>query len=142
MKKIDIWDPLRKKDVPLTPEEDVRQWFIGILNKTMKVPLHMMMSEVGFRLGDKKFRADIIVYGRDASPVAVVECKRKETALGREVLDQAIRYNMVLNVNYIFITNATNTYICKKSTKNGLTQYVFTGEIPTYNQMMSVCSED
>lgn len=26
-----IWDPLRKKQVALTPEERVRQWFIGVL---------------------------------------------------------------------------------------------------------------
>ena len=26
-----IWDPLRKKMVALTPEERVRQWFIGVL---------------------------------------------------------------------------------------------------------------
>ena len=25
-----IWDPLRKKDVALTPEERVRQWCIGV----------------------------------------------------------------------------------------------------------------
>mgnify|MGYP004650507059 FL=1 len=24
-----VWDPLRKKAVALTPEEKVRQWFIG-----------------------------------------------------------------------------------------------------------------
>lgn len=48
-----IWDPLRKKEVALTPEERVRQWCIGVLAGPMKVPMHMMMSEVGFRLGGK-----------------------------------------------------------------------------------------
>ena len=40
-----IWDPLRKKEVALTPEERVRQWCIGVLNNSFGVPLHMMMSE-------------------------------------------------------------------------------------------------
>ena len=40
-----VWDPLRKKKVALTPEEKVRQWCIGVLRDTMKVPEHMMMSE-------------------------------------------------------------------------------------------------
>ena len=44
-----IWDPLRRKDVPLTPEERVRQWFIGVMHSDMHVPMHMMMSEVGFK---------------------------------------------------------------------------------------------
>ena len=34
-----VRDPLRKKDVPLTPEERVRQWFITVLKDTMQVPL-------------------------------------------------------------------------------------------------------
>ena len=46
-----IWDPLRKKSVALTPEEQVRQWCIKVLAESMKVPYHMMMSEAGFRLG-------------------------------------------------------------------------------------------
>ena len=70
-----IYDPLRKKEVALTPEEKVRQWFVGILSRQLGVPLHMMMSEAGFKLGGKQFRADIIVYDRKASPMAVVECK-------------------------------------------------------------------
>ena len=41
-----IWDPLRRKEVALTPEERVRQWFINILKSYMQVPLHMMRSEV------------------------------------------------------------------------------------------------
>ena len=107
-----VWDPLRKKEVALTPEEHVRQWFIGLLHNLMHVPMHMMMSEVAFKLGAKNFRADILVYDRNASPLAVVECKRPETAVDSQVLDQAIRYNMVLDVRYIFITNGKKTFIC------------------------------
>ena len=59
-----IFDPLRKKEVALTPEERVRQWCIGVLAEQMKVPLHMMMSEVGFGLGAKQLRADVVVFDR------------------------------------------------------------------------------
>ena len=58
MKKRTIWDPLRKKEVVLTPEEDVRQWFIKQLSDLMKVPGHMMMSEVNISTGVKKYRAE------------------------------------------------------------------------------------
>ena len=105
-----IWDPLRKKMVALTPEERVRQWFIGVLKESMKVPEYMMMSEVSLKLGDKPFRADILVYGRDTAPLMVVECKRPETALDREVLEQALKYNLVLGVRYIAITNGERTF--------------------------------
>lgn len=127
-----IWDPLRKREVALTPEEQVRQWFIGVLNKDMQVPVHMMMSEAGFRLGDKQFRADIIVYGRDAQPLAIVECKRPEVELTKDVLDQAVRYNMVLDVKYIIITNGRRTYICQRKGD----RFSFMDSVPVYNEML------
>ena len=125
-----IWDPLRRKEVALTPEEKVRQWCIGVLAGQCKVPMHMMMSEVGFKLGDKQFRADIIVYDRQASPVMVVECKRPEVTLDQTVLDQAVRYNMVLAVRYILITNGTRTFICRK----GEGRYDFIDHVPDYSE--------
>lgn len=105
-----VWDPLRKKEVALTPEEKVRQWFIGVLKDRLKVPEHMMMSEVAMKFGGKDFRADILVYGRDTSPLMVVECKREDVPMGREVLEQALRYNLVLGVRFVVITNGLKTF--------------------------------
>jgi hypothetical protein len=130
-KKQTIWDPLRKKEVALTPEERVRQWFIGVLSQNVGVPMHLMMSEAGFKLGGKQFRADILVYDRKAQPMAVVECKRPEVELSAEVLDQAIRYNIVLNVKYIMITNGTSTYIAGREGE----RFVFLDKVPSYNEM-------
>ena len=127
-----IWDPLRKKDVALTPEERVRQWCIGVLASGMGVPMHMMMSEAGFCLGGKQFRADVVVYDRKAQPLAVVECKRPEVELTAEVLDQALRYNMVLNVKYIIITNGTRTFMAERKGE----RFEFMNSVPSYNQML------
>ena len=127
-----IWDPLRKKEVTLTPEERVRQWCIGVRASGMGVPMHMMMSELGFCLGDQQFRADVVVYDRKAQPLAVVECKRPEVELTAEVLDQALRYNMVLNLKYIIITNGTKTFIAKR--QEG--RFEFMNSVPSYNQML------
>ena len=109
-----VWDPLRKKLVALTPEEKVRQWFIGVLRDSAQVPVHMMMSEVALKFGDKPYRADILVYGRDTAPLMVVECKREDIQLDREVLEQALRYNLALGVKYIVITNGQKTFGFKK----------------------------
>ena len=131
-----IWDPLRKKQVALTPEEWVRQWCIGVLSKDLGVPMHMMMSEAGFRLGDKQYRADILVYDRQAKPLAVVECKRPEVEIDGAVLDQAIRYNMVLDVSYMIITNGRQTFACRREEKDGKVQYSFIDKVPSYNDMI------
>lgn len=136
-----IYDPLRKKEVSLTPEERVRQWCIGVLSQQLEIPLHMMMSEAGFKLGDKQLRADILIYDRKAQPLAVVECKRPEVDLTREVLDQAIRYNMVLNVPYIFITNGNKTIICRRREQEGRVGYEFVENAPKYTEMQNCHSE-
>lgn len=131
-----IWDPIRKKNVALTPEERVRQWCIGILADHYQVPVHMMMSEAGFKLGEKQYRADILVYDRKMQPLVVVECKRPEVDLTREVLDQAVRYNMVLNVRYMIITNGLKTLILKRDEEDGRVSYTPSGSMPVYNDMV------
>ncbi len=131
-----IWDPLRRKNVALTPEERVRQWCIGVLSEGLGVPLHMMMSEAAFCLGEKNFRADILIYDRKVRPLAIVECKRPEVVLDSSVLAQAVRYNMVLNVKYIIITNGTSTFAFRReSGKNG--KYVPAADVPDYGTMLS-----
>ena len=109
------FDPLRKKEVAATPEEKVRQWFIGVLNRSAGVPLHMMMSEVSLAYGKKPLRADIVVYRRDLSPAAIVECKRPDVSLGAITAEQALLYHGVLGVDWIILTNGKSTYIYRRN---------------------------
>ena len=126
-----MYDPLRRKDVAATPEEQVRQWFIGVLRDGVGVPEHLMMSEVGFRFGDKRYRADILVYDRSGGHLAIVECKRPEVELTPAVLEQAMRYNAVLGVRYLFVTNGTRTFAY--SLAGGV--FVPLKEMPAYSDM-------
>ena len=129
-----IWDPLRKKEVALTPEEQVRSWFIRLLNQRALVPLHMMGSEGSLEFGQKKFRADIVVYDRTLRPLAVVECKRPEVELTQEVVLQALRYNAVLDVAYVFVTNGKNTYLYGRKGDKGPFEPL--KELPRYEEML------
>ena len=133
-----IWDPLRKKSVRNTPEEQVRQWFISVLHEGMGVPEHMMGSEVALRHGAKEYRADIIVYGRSAKPVMVVECKRPEVTLDQEVVDQALRYNNELDVKYIVITNGGKTFIFERSGGG----WAFMQKAPLWEEMVGRAGDD
>ena len=110
--RLTVWDPLRRKEVARTPEEEVRQWFIGVLRDGMHVPQHMMMSEVSLTFDNgKSWRADIVVYDRKAAPLLVVECKRPDVTLDQDVVDQALRYHRVLDVRYVVITNGLKTFM-------------------------------
>ena len=128
-----IYDPLRKKEVALTPEEEVRQWFIGVLRDGLKVPSHMMMSEVGMVYGaGKVLRADIVVWARGTGkPLMIVECKRPEVTLDSAVTDQALRYNNILDVKYIVITNGTKTFMFRREGDG----FVFVEKAPLWEEM-------
>ena len=127
-----VWDPLRKKSVALTPEEEVRQWFSSVLSMGLKVPEHMMMSEVSLEWNQRNYRADILVYDRQARPLLVVECKRPEVELTQEVVDQALRYNNALDVRYIVITNGMKTFMFER----GQDGFVFVEKAPLWEDML------
>ena len=127
-----VWDPLRRKSVRLTPEEEVRQWFISVLHEVMKVPEHMMMSEVALKWNGMDYRADIVVYDRQAHPLMVVECKRPEVELTQAVVDQAIRYNQSLDVRYVVITNGLRTFMFERKEEG----FAFVEKAPLWEEML------
>lgn len=126
-----VWDPLRRKEVALTPEERVRQWFIAVLRDECGVPAYEMMSEATLSFGGKAWRADIVVYRRNMSPAMVVECKRPDVELTREVLEQALRYNLVLDVNWIVITNGKKTLVFVRE----LNSFIPVDRLPDYAEV-------
>ena len=126
-----VWDPLRRKEVALTPEERVRQWFITVLLDELGVPPYEMMSEATLSYGGKAWRADIIVYRRNMTPAMVVECKRPDVELTREVLEQALRYNLVLDVNWIVITNGRKTLVFARN----LNDFTRMDRLPVYGEI-------
>lgn len=122
-----IFDELRKKWVQLTPEEWVRQNFLQYLVQVKQYPPSLIAIEKEIWLNDVKKRFDIVVYKNDV-PWMVVECKEMEVALDSKVLDQALRYNMVLQVGVIVITNGSYCYGFSISAGEAKSL----GEIPVY----------
>ncbi len=123
-----IFDPLRNISVARTPEEEVRQSVVSWLNMEKGIPMHMMMSEYAFHYNSMQYRADIVVFGRDLRPLMLVECKAPSVSLGRDVLEQGVRYNRVLNVKYMLFTNGRSMYFCERVGDGP--EYRFLPEIP------------
>ncbi len=118
-----IFDEWRKKWVLLTPEEWVRQNFLQYLVTVKKYPAALIAVEKEIALADLKKRFDIVVYGRDHKPFMIIECKEMSVTLDERVLEQALRYNIPLQVPYIVITNGSYCYAfaCRE---NGLEEIV------------------
>ena len=105
-----VFDPLRRKEVELTPEERVRQSVIVWLRDKCAIPQTRMMSEVPFTYNNLQYRADILVYARDLEPEILVECKAPSVKIDNEVIEQVVRYTRVLKVKKIDVTNGTTTF--------------------------------
>ena len=101
----EIFDPVRRKWVALTPEEVVRQTVIHYLHEKRGYPLELMQVEGTIALNGMSRRCDIVVYNTASVPKMIVECKRPDVALTQKVADQACRYNTVLRVPWLLMTN-------------------------------------
>lgn len=117
-----IFDPVRRRWVTLTPEEEVRQWIIQLLHERYGYPLEVMQVEGTIALNGMSRRCDIVIY-REAQPWMVVECKKAEVPITQKVCDQACRYNTVLHVPYLMLTNGRQSVMLEVDFDNGrLTQ--------------------
>ena len=105
-----IFDPLRKRWLLLTPEEWVRQNFVQFLVKVKGYPAALIAMEKEIWLGELKKRFDVLVYDRDHKPWMMIECKEMKVKLNEEVLLQVLRYNISVPVNFILVTNGSQTF--------------------------------
>lgn len=105
-----IFDEIRKQWIMLTPEEWVRQNFLQYMIQVKKYPSSLIAVEKEIQLGELAKRFDIVVYDQNTKPWMIIECKEMEVALNEQVLNQALRYNITLNVPYIVITNGTHCF--------------------------------
>lgn len=103
--KREVYDPVRKKYVTLTPEEGVRQFVIEFLQGRCGIPAGYISVERGLRVYRNFFRTDLQVRNRRNVPALLVECKRPSVPLDEQVLEQAMRYHIATQERFVVITN-------------------------------------
>lgn len=104
-----IFDPVRRRWLLLTPEEWVRQNFVNFLLRQQGYPATLIALEKQIRLGEMTKRFDILVYDPAHQPWLMVECKAPTVSLTEDTLQQVLRYQMVLPVSYLLISNGQQT---------------------------------
>ena len=125
-----IFDAIRKKFVVLTPEEWVRQNFIVYLNNEKKYPVSLMAVEKQIMVSGKQRRFDLVVYNRNGQPNLIVEFKAPLVKITQEAFDQVVRYNMVLKVKNVIVSNGLQHFACEIDYKNN--SYRYLQEIPGF----------
>ena len=125
-----IFDIVRKKFVPLKPEEWVRQHVIMFLFNDKGYPLQLLSVEKQLIINKMQKRYDLVGYFPNGKINLVVECKAPTVEITQETFDQIARYNMILKANYLMVTNGINHYYCEMDYKNE--KYVFKKNIPKY----------
>lgn len=122
-----IFDPLRKKWVRLTPEEWVRQNFLQYLLQVMQYPPSLIAIEKEIQIGELKKRFDILVYKND-HPWLLIECKEMNVPINESVMQQLLRYQTIVQADYLIVTNGNETKGIGKENN----QFITLNAIPSY----------
>ena len=131
--KLYIWDQIRSKYVALTPEEWVRQHFINYLITEKQYPASLIANETQISLNTQRKRCDSVVYDNKLNPLVIVEYKSPDVKITQEVFDQIARYNIVLRVKYLIVSNGLEHYCCRIDYDNLSFEYL--SEIPLYGAL-------
>lgn len=122
-----IFDPLRKKWIRLTPEEWVRQNFLQYLLQVMQYPPSLIAIEKEIQIGELKKRFDILVYKND-HPWLLIECKEMNVPINESVMQQLLRYQTIVQADYLIVTNGNETKGIGKENN----QFITLNAIPSY----------
>ena len=128
-----VFDPLRRRRVRLTPEEWVRQHFTAYLIHEKGYPAGLLGNEVSLAQNGMTRRCDSVLYGLDRTPRMIVEYKAPTVPLTQKVFDQVWRYNMVLKVEWLIISNGIQHIACHLDKEKGT--YAFLEEVPAYKSL-------
>ena len=129
-----MFDPVRKKEIHHTPEEEVRQSLIAYLHNVCGAPYSLMCCEYELKAGRKKYRADLVLFDKKGQPLLLAECKAPTVSVDRSVLEQIMRYNKLLKVPYLLLSNGTDSYFCRFYPLEN--RFEALAQIPSYVEML------
>lgn len=117
-----IFDVVRKKFIPLTPEEWVRQHCISHLFHFYRFPISNLAVEREIKAMNLRKRFDIVAFSKNGTPLILIECKAPTVPISQETIIQAGVYNKKLDSPLMWITNGLQHVWLEK--KNNTTQFI------------------
>jgi type I site-specific restriction-modification system R (restriction) subunit len=92
-----------------------------------------MKNEAIIKLNNMTRRCDTVVYNNLLEPLVIIEYKRPDIKIEQSVFNQIVRYNSVLKVDYLIVSNGMQHFCCKMNYANQ--SYIFLEEIPEYGKL-------
>ena len=81
-------------------------------------------------------RCDTVVYNNKLEPLVIVEYKRPNVEINQQVFDQIVRYNIVLRVDFLIVSNGLQHFCCKMNYEDQ--SYSFLEAIPDYIDLSKI----
>lgn len=131
--KPQIFDPIRKKFILLTPEEWVRQHVIKFLIEELQYPPQLINVEKQLNVHQTIKRYDLVVFNPNGSLKILVECKAPKIPITQTVFDQIARYNIVTQAQYLMVTNGISHFYC--TLDYNTKKYNFLKQLPPFSRM-------
>ncbi len=133
--KLMIFDPYRKINIQLTPEEWVRQHILKYLIEERGFPPSLISVESGIRVNRFLRRYDALVYSRNRQPLLLIECKAPAVKISQKTFDQIVLYNRSIKAMYLLITNGMNHFCCKLNELEN--KFDFIENIPHFDHLLT-----
>lgn len=127
-----FFDPIRKKYLMCTPEEEVRQFLIYELCNQFGYPINTIAVEREIKYNGLKKRFDVLVY-KDSKPILLIECKAPKVPLTNLVFEQVSAYNHVIDVPYLLVSNGNTTIVAHIDTSTKMIDFL--KDIPEYHSL-------
>ena len=125
-----VFDPIRRKEVALTPEELLRQLVLLYFLEVKNYPANRIRSEIGIEVNGLRRRCDVLVFDFALHPWLLMECKSPKVPLTQATFEQAARYNLPLQAPYLAVTNGLSTFCCALDFERGGFEYL--ADFPDY----------
>ena len=76
---------------------------------------------------------DYVIYDIYGQPLIIIEYKAPEIKITQQVFEQIVRYNMVLRVKYLIVSNGISHYCCRINYDSNNVEFI--KDIPEYSEL-------
>ena len=125
-----LFDPIRRKNIIVNPEEVVRQLWILYLLDVLHINSKLIAVERSVKINGTKRRFDLMIFDKSTDPILLAEFKSPGTVITQAVFDQIGHYNMQLHVPYSLVSNGSQHYCFTVDEEEK--GFVFLSELPFY----------